>query len=89
LEKVESELLATTGTAIQKKHPPSMLVIEQSTSSQGQQQQQRKAIDVFGKQIEPICNYRTCHHKFSAHGHHNCKCRHPINYAAGVSFAVN
>jgi hypothetical protein len=36
---------------------------------------------------EPICSYRRCHHKFSVHGYgnHNCKCRHPLNYATGVS----
>ena len=44
-------------------------------------------IDVYGQQIEPICNYRTCNHKFSTHGHssHTCKCRHALNYAAGIS----
>ena len=29
-------------------------------------------IEVYGQQIEPICSYRRCHHKFSEHGH-NCK----------------
>jgi hypothetical protein len=29
----------------------------------------KMAIDVYGQQIEPICNYRTCSHKFSTHGH--------------------
>jgi hypothetical protein len=47
----------------------------------------KMAIDVYGQQIEPICNYRTCNHKFSTHGHSSstCKCRHPLNYAVGVS----
>jgi hypothetical protein len=88
-EKVESESSATANSAFEKKHSqPATIIIEQS-SSQGQQQQ--KVIDVYGRQIEPICNYRTCHHKFSVHGHgtHGCKCRHPLNYAAGVSFAIN
>jgi hypothetical protein len=49
-------------------------------------QQQRKALDVYGQEAEPICNYRTCHHKFSVHGH-KCKCRHALNYAAGVSMS--
>jgi len=26
-------------------------------------------MDVYGRQIEPICRYRTCSHKFSIHGH--------------------
>ena len=49
--------------------------------------QQRKVLDVYGQETEPICSYRTCHHEFSAHGHgtHKCKCRHPLNYATGVS----
>jgi hypothetical protein len=61
------------------------MIIEQSSSQR--QQQQTKVIDVYGQQVEPICNYRTCNHKFSVHGYdiHNCKCRHPLNYATGVS----
>jgi hypothetical protein len=47
----------------------------------------KMVIDVYGQQIEPICNYRTCNHKFSTHGHSSrtCKCRHPLNYAVGAS----
>jgi hypothetical protein len=84
MEKVESEPLPTTNCAFEEKYPPATITIEQSSS---QQQQQRKIIDVYGQQIEPICNYRTCHHKFSVHGYgnHSCKCRHPLNYATGVS----
>ena len=26
-------------------------------------------INVFGEQIEPVCNYYRCHHKFSEHGY--------------------
>ena len=37
------------------------------------------------KQIEPICNYHTCLHKFSLHNTHRCKCHHALNYAAGIS----
>jgi hypothetical protein len=50
-------------------------------------QQQTKVIDVYGRETEPICSYRKCHHKFSVHGHdnHNCKCRHAMNYATGIS----
>jgi len=60
-----------------------------------QQQKQKhewqgKVIDVYGQQIEPICNYRTCKHKFSVHGYdtHKCKCRHALNYAAGISLKM-
>jgi hypothetical protein len=48
-------------------------------------QQQRKALDVYGQETEPICSYRTCRHKFSLHNTYKCKCRHALNYAAGVS----
>jgi hypothetical protein len=43
-------------------------------------------MDVYGQEIEPICNYRTCNHRFSGHGH-NCKCRHAVNYATGASIS--
>jgi hypothetical protein len=45
------------------------------------------AINVYGQQIESICNYRRRNHNFSTHGHSSriCKCRHPINYAIGIS----
>jgi hypothetical protein len=67
----------------------SELLIEQSSSEQQKRQRQTKVIDVHGQQVEPICSYRTCHHKFSVHGHssHMCKCRHPLNYATGVSIS--
>jgi hypothetical protein len=86
LEKVESEPLPTANSAFEEKYSQPRIIMEQS-SSQQLQQHQTKVIDVYGKQIEPICNYRTCHHKFSVHGYgnHNCKCRHPLNYATGVS----
>jgi hypothetical protein len=66
---------------------------EQQKEGQGQSQdkqknKQTKTIDVFGQQTEPICNYHTCHHKFSVHGNtgsHVCKCRHPSNHVTGVS----
>jgi hypothetical protein len=44
-------------------------------------------INVFGEQIEPVCNYYRCHHKFSEHGyksHSSCKCKHPQNSIAGI-----
>jgi hypothetical protein len=90
LDKVRSESLATTAnSAFLEKHSQAAIIIAEQSSSQQQrqhQQQQTKVIDVCGQQIEPICNYRTCHHIFSVHGHktHICKCRHPINYTIGV-----
>ena len=73
LEKVESE-------RVLNKYPqPTKIAIEQSTAGQ-------MVMDVYGHQIEPICNYRTCNHKFSEHGH-NCKCRHATNYATGISIS--
>jgi hypothetical protein len=92
LERVQLDTLVTataTNSAILEKYPPATILIEQSSSSQQQQQRkhQTKVIDVYGQQTEPICSYRRCHHKFSVHGYgnHNCKCRHPLNYATGVS----
>jgi hypothetical protein len=89
LERVQLDTLVTaTNSAILEKYPPATILIEQSSSSQQQQQRkhQTKVIDVYGQQTEPICSYRRCHHKFSVHGYgnHNCKCRHPLNYATGV-----
>lgn len=92
MERVQLNTLVTataTNSAILEKYPPATILIEQSSSSQQQQQRkhQTKVIDVYGQQTEPICSYRRCHHKFSVHGYgnHNCKCRHPLNYATGVS----
>ena len=78
-KKVESQI--DNSTVLEKYFKPdAATVIEQPSTGQ-------KAIDVYGQQIEPICNYRTCNHKFSVHGHNRnrCKCRHPLNYAAGLS----
>ncbi|MFZ0555319.1 MAG: hypothetical protein WBL68_07065 [Nitrososphaeraceae archaeon] len=47
-------------------------------------------INVFGEQIEPVCNYYRCHHKFSDHGyksHSSCKCKHPQNSIVGIGGA--
>lgn len=43
-------------------------------------------IDVFGNEMEPICDYRQCHHKFSIHGlgKRICQCKHPHNSAVGA-----
>jgi hypothetical protein len=67
---------------LQKYSQPTTIAVEQSPPSG------KMVINVYGQQIEPICNYRTCNHKFSTHGHSSrtCKCRHALNYAAGVSF---
>src|SRR5919199_4135170 len=69
-------------TVLEKYSQPATIAVEQSPPS-GKQM----AIDVYGQQIEPICNYRTCNHKFSTHGHSSrtCKCHHALNYAAGIS----
>ena len=90
MERVQLDTLVTataTNSAILEKYPPATILIEQSSSQQQQRKHQTKVIDVYGQQTEPICSYRRCHHKFSVHGYgsHNCKCRHPLNYATGVS----
>jgi hypothetical protein len=66
---------------LEKCSPPATRVVEQPPAHQ------QTAMDVYGQQIEPICSYRTCHHEFSIHGHSGskCKCRHALNYAAGIS----
>jgi hypothetical protein len=79
-ERVESE--RANSAVLEKYPPPATIVIEQPSAGQ----HKSKAIDIYGQQIEPICSYRTYHHQFSIHGQGNqCKCRHPLNYAAGVS----
>jgi hypothetical protein len=80
LEKIDSEALVRDNFALVEKYStPATIVIEQSSAGQ-------MAIDVYGQQIEPICNYRTCSHQFSAHSHsRKCKCRHALNHATGVS----
>lgn len=90
MERVQLDTLVTataTNSAILEKYPPATILIEQSSSQQQQRKHPTKVIDVYGQQTEPICSYRRCHHKFSVHGYgnHNCKCRHPLNYATGVS----
>ena len=80
LEKVDSE---KANYAVLEKYSQrhATIVIEQRSTGQ------QMAMDGYGQQIEPTCNYRMCHHKFSTHGHSSstCKCRHPLNYGAGVS----
>ena len=63
-----------------KYSPPATRVIEQLPAGQ------QIAMDVYGRQIEAICSYRTCHHKFSSHSHgRKCKCRHPLNCPMEIS----
>jgi hypothetical protein len=51
-----------------------------------------KTINVFGEEeIDSICTYQNCYHKFSLHGHRshqadfNCVCNHPTNPALGIN----
>jgi hypothetical protein len=82
LEKIIQFKLANTNSAFLENYPQSsMIKVKQS------HQTQTKVIDVYGQETEPICNYRTCHHKFSFHGLsvRVCKCNHPQNFAIGIS----
>ena len=81
LDRDESD--NANSTDLEKYSQPIRIIMEQPSA----RQQQIMAMDVYGQQIEPICNYRTCHHKFLVHGHNTrrCKCRHALNYATGVS----
>jgi hypothetical protein len=77
------ELGRANSAVIEKYSQPTTIVIEQPLARQ-------MAMDVYGQQIEPICNYRKCNHTFSTHGHsRKCKCRHASNYAAGISLFGN
>ena len=79
VERDESERANFTVVDKYSQYTPT-IAIEQSPPSG------KMAIDVYGQQIEPTCNYRTCNHNFSAHGHsRKCKCHHPVNYATGIS----
>jgi hypothetical protein len=75
------ELEKANSAALEKYSPPATIAVVEQPSAE------KMAIDVYGQQIEPICNYRTCNHEFSIHGHNSrkCKCCHPLNYAAGLS----
>ena len=80
----KAELQIANSSVLEKYFKPdTAIVIEQSPAGQ-------KAIDVYGQQIEPICNYRTCNHKFSLHGNsRKCKCHHALNYVAGITLCEN
>jgi hypothetical protein len=93
LEKDRLETLVVANSAFLEKYPQPE-IIEQSQqliTRQQQHQQQTMVTDVYGQQTEPICNYHTCHHKFSLHGHrmHVCKCSHPLNYVIGISLSIS
>jgi hypothetical protein len=77
LDKVESE--SDDSLIVQKIPQPTEIRAEQPSAGQ-------MVMDVYGQEIEPICNYRTCNHRFSEHGH-KCKCRHAVNYATGASIS--
>ena len=81
MDETERDESQTANSAVLEKYSqPATILIEQLPSG-------KMAIDVYGQQIEPICNYRTCIHKFSEHGH-RCKCQHALNYATGVSLKI-
>ena len=92
-EELEKQIhfkpLAVVNSTLFKKYPQSIpaAIVPIKQQVQQDEQQQLKVIDVFGIEIEPICNYHTCHHKFSLHGHSTrvCKCNHPRNYTTGIS----
>jgi hypothetical protein len=45
-----------------------------------------RVVNVLGQETEPICDYLSCHHKFSEHGKNGqvCKCKHPQNRSMGL-----
>lgn len=47
-------------------------------------------VNVVGDTEEPICDYRTCHHKLSEHGlsSRTCRCSHPSNKAFGIKLST-
>ena len=86
LGRVRLETSVTANSAISEN--ATTTIVEQSPPPTPYQSQwQEKAIDVYGQETEPICSYRRCHHKFSEHLNHNCKCHHAVNYATGVSIS--
>jgi hypothetical protein len=91
LDRVRLETSATANSAISEKYSQAatITIVEQlpPIPYKQQLQQQEKAIDVYGQETEPICSYYRCHHKFSEHRNHNCKCHHAVNYATRVSIS--
>jgi hypothetical protein len=93
LEKDRFESSIMTSSAFGNCSQSTLVGIRQSHHHRlhQQQQQQTKIIDVFGQKAEPICNYHTCHHKFSLHGLGTrvCKCNHPQNHTIGVPILLS
>ena len=87
LDRVRLETAVTANSAISENATTSTIVEQLPPPTPYLLQQQEKAIDVYGQETEPICSYRRCHHKFSEHLNHNCKCHHAVNYATGVSIS--
>jgi hypothetical protein len=90
-ELVTNKTLVGPAAVIIKNNSQSIEARVEGRESQQEQQQlnrykNTKAIDVFGKEAEPICDYLRCHHKFSMHGldTRNCQCKHPSNSAVGA-----
>jgi hypothetical protein len=86
LDRVRLETSTTANSAISQV-ATTTTIVEQSPPPTAYKQQPQQAIDVYGQETEPICSYRRCHHKFSEHRNHNCKCHHAVNYATGVSIS--
>jgi hypothetical protein len=72
---------------------PGFIIVKKEKEKQQQRSEETDssrltamAIDVFGKQSDPICDYLRCHHEFSAHGLRDskCRCKHPQNAAIGA-----
>ena len=93
LEKARFESSIMTSSAFGNYSQSTLVGIRQSHHHRlhQQQQQQTKIIDIFAQKTEPICNYHTCHHKFSLHGLGTrvCKCNHPQNHTTGVSILLS
>ena len=87
LDRVRLETTATANSAISHADRTTTIVEQSPPPTPYLLQQQEKIIDVYGQETEPICSYRRCHHKFSEHLNHNCKCHHAVNYATGVSIS--
>jgi histidinol-phosphate/aromatic aminotransferase/cobyric acid decarboxylase-like protein len=93
LEKVRLEPLVANSAFLEKCPKPE--IIEQSRRQQlisrQQQQEKTKIIDVYSQEVEPICNYHRCHHKFLLHGLGTrvCKCNHPQNHTTRVSILLS
>jgi hypothetical protein len=94
LEKVRLEPSVMSKHTFLEKYPQHEIREQsrrQQLISRNRQEEQTKIIDVYGQEVEPICNYHRCHHKFSLHGLGTpiCKCYHPQNDTTGVSISLS